>query len=629
MSNRSPYETKAIEVFIEHLRSSGNGDYRVEAEHVPVGRKNCDFLLAPLDGSDRKIAVEVVRVVDNPADMQQQSFRDIHWEVLTAELKALGVAGVLVRTPWSIRAAPHKTKKLAVQLARDIKAALDAAPDAKTVTVSGHEVVRIADLPGIVPSATSGMHLGNNRGHTDVLLSMLEDKDAQVALPGVERVLLAVEWNTDLDAETVVRELARRADLERLCHADRAFFIDRSGTVAAIYSREVRDFFSGSGVFPVRDGEMVAAWFSTRLTDNHAGAFELVRATYEARGRSLHFLGTEGREALAHHATRLVESGQVGDALWVVRELIADPDPTAGTRVSSGLISTVRGTTAWLLHRVAAAVGVHELPEVTQMTEALATDPNSYVRGMAAFALCVLMARRDELSNGGFVVPHAIRSNVKRIWWDYLNRAPADGLADEAASTLSFVYDLTESEVLQTLTCLLEHVTQEGMRDLARSALYFSELRGTDTGVPTAFQPDTVRARVRELIASSKTFREEVSFVLFRSMTDHPEVRGSTADLVPFLLDLEPVEPSGFVLQCVAMLALDGFLTPTTEAKALEHLARARTLEPSVRMGLGFMLEHACRPLVTAGQTARVQEWLRLLGDDEVMARIRTGEVAS
>lgn len=621
MSNRHPYETKAIETLIGHLRSSGSGDFLVEAEHVPVGRKNCDFLLAPRTGPGRKVAVEVVRVVDNQAEMEVDYFRGIHWEALKAELKALGVDGVLIRTPWSIRTVPRETQKVVVPgLARRIKAALDADPDSKSVMVDGHEVVRIADLSGVVPSANTGAHYVNRPLLTEILLTTLEDKDAQLALSDVDRVLLAVAWSTSLDADGISRQLARRTDLERLRNTDRVVFIDRSAAPATVYSRGVRDFFDGQGPFPAQDRELTSLWFTTRLTDNHSTAFDLVRATASTRNESLDFLDAEAKSALAHHGTQLVELGRHDDALWVIRKLRDDADPPIESRPSSGGICTVRGTTAWLAHRLAAAVPVAGLPELVRVAEAFARDANVYIREMASFALRVLMARRDELSDGHFVMPEELRSEVKRVWRAYLDAAPADGLADDAASTLAFVYDLSEAELAHVIETLIEHVTMEGMRGLARSAIYFTHLRPNETGMPTHFDGAQLRARVHGLLASNPEFRGEISFVVFRSMKDHPEVRRAMAGLVRMLLDLGPEDRStGFALECVAMLAADALLDEATERKALECLGRAKELGHHVRMELAFRLGEACETLVAAGQADRVDRWLGLVDDSELL----------
>lgn len=463
-------------------------------------------------------------------------------------------------------------------------------------------------------------HYVNRPLLTELLLTTLEDKDAQLALADVERILLAVAWSTSLDADGISRQLARRTDLDRLHHTDRVLYIDRSAAIDTVYSREVRDFFEGQGRLPTKHRELASLWFATRLADNDSTAFDLVRATASTFEGSIDFLDAEAKSALAMHGTKLVELGRHADAIWVIRKLRDDADPPIELRPSSGGICTVRGTTAWLAHRLAAAVPAHDLTELIHVTDAFTRDPNVYIREMACFALRVLMARRDELSAGRFVMPQELRLEVKRVWRAYVDAAPTDGLADEAASTLAYVYDLAEADVAHVIETLVGDVRMEGMRDLARSALYFTRLRPNETGMPTSFDATQLRDRVDRLLASNPEFRGELSFVLFRSMKDHPEVRGATAGLVPLLLGLGPEGRStGFALECVAMLATDGLLDEATERTAFECLARAKDLNRHIRMELAFRLGEACEALVAAGQSDRVDRWLGLVDDGEFL----------
>lgn len=620
MSNRHPHETKAIEALIGELGSSGRGQFVVEAEHVPVGRKNCDFLLAPVTGAGRKIAVEVVRIVDDQSEMEGHYRRGVHWAALKSELDKLKVAGVLVRTPWSVRTVPRATQGVvAPQVAQRIKAALEANPEATSVTVDGHEATRIADLPGVATSANSQVHYVNNPLLTELLLTTLEDKDAQLDLPDVERVLLAVAWDTSLDARDIVRQLARRPDLSRLRNVDQVFFLDRSGSLRRAYARDVRDFFGGRCPLPVAHLDLADQWFTTRLTENDPEVINLVRATHAARG-SLDFLSRDAREALAHHGTHLVEKGRQADALWIMRLLSTDADPPLETRPSSGGICTVRGSVAWLTHRLAAAAPIAELSELVRVTETFANDSNVYVREMTSFALRVLMARMDEQAGGGLALDENLRSDIKRIWRRYVDGACADGLADAAASTLAFIFDLTEEDVEHVLNTLIDDVDAEGMRGLAHRALYFCQLRPTDPGMPKTFDGRQIRTLVRALIASNSAFRGELAFVLFRTMTDAPAIRGATAELVPFLLELGPeARSTGFALECVGMLALDRLLDPTTEEALFKTLGRATELHHHERMDLGFRLGEACAALTAADQGDRVEQWLSQIDDKELL----------
>ena len=211
--------------------------------------------------------------------------------------------------------------------------------------------------------------------------------------------------------------------------------------------------------------------------------------------------------------SELVEKGRQADALWIMRLLCSDADPPHETRQPSGGICIVRGSVAWLTHRLAAAAPIAELSELVRVTEAFANDPNVYVREMASFALRVLMARRDEQAAGDLALDENLRSDIKRIWRRSVDGACADGLADPAASTLAFIFDLTGEDVEHVLDTLIDDVDAEGMRALAHRALYFCQLRSTDPGMPKTFDGRRARTLVRALIASNSAFRGEMAFV--------------------------------------------------------------------------------------------------------------------
>lgn len=618
VSNRHAYETTAIEQLLAVMEEQGR-TLRVMADHVASGRKNCDFLLAPASGAGRGVAVEVVRIIDDPADMETHYRRSIHSAALRAELGRVNVSGLTVRTPWAIRGSPRELKLAAPGLARRIQAAVAAEPDAELLYVDGHEVVPAPGLEGVVTSAHSTVSYVDRPQLAEKLMATLEDKDAQLAVPEVERAILAVAWDTSLEADGVIREIARRTDLSRLRNADRVYFIGHDNLVRLIYARELRDYFDAGGPMPSDLHELQGRWFGARLGDNRVGTLELVRSTLAGQG-SMNFLTTDAREALAHHGTHLVENGRLEEGGWIVDQLRADLDPPTDTHPPSGGICTVRGSIAWLTHRLAAAVPHDALPPLVAVTEALANDPNMYVREMAAFPLRVLMARRDQLNEGGYVLPDGVRADIKRVWRAYVDGAAAAGLQDPAASTLDYVFDLAEDEVAHVIDELVGGVDSDGMRSLARCALYFSQLRPTDPGVPGRFVGAGLRERVRAVLCENPRFADACGFVLFRSMKDHPESCGAMAELVPVLLGSSEGGAAGFAVECAGMLAVQGTITADAEDALFRCLERSRTLGRPARMTLAFRLAEAVAALAGAGMADKGEEWLSRVSDEELLA---------
>jgi hypothetical protein len=175
MSNRHPYEEQTIELLRAHLTDVRGTAFKIIGEHVQVGPKNCDYLLGVETGAGVQLAVELVRIVDEPDAMQKMSFRGVLWDALKDELTKLGLSGVWVRTPWNITTPPRETKKsVAPELARRIFAEVQVKPSQTTWSVDGYEVRRIDGLEGVVPSSIGHGQWINNQGLTGTLLTTLE-----------------------------------------------------------------------------------------------------------------------------------------------------------------------------------------------------------------------------------------------------------------------------------------------------------------------------------------------------------------------------------------------------------------------------------------------------------------------
>jgi hypothetical protein len=165
LSNRKPWETASIELYIAHLNRTLGSLYVIEKEHVPVGGgKNCDFVLRDEAGKGPRVAAELVQIIDDPKAMEGDFFRVGLWNELRPELEALGVKGVVVGTPWDTPPCwmPRKLKKenTARLLAARIKAKLDENPTADTVEVDGLKVKRVPGLGIVGFGSHSGAHWG-------------------------------------------------------------------------------------------------------------------------------------------------------------------------------------------------------------------------------------------------------------------------------------------------------------------------------------------------------------------------------------------------------------------------------------------------------------------------------------
>jgi hypothetical protein len=183
LSNRHPYETQAIEQVCSYLLATRGVEYRISGEHVPVGNHNCDYVLTNLDGS-ATIAIEIVRIVDDPASMEQHRWRSVLWDALKRECAMRGISGFIVRTPWTLEEPPREIRRqLAPRVADGVAEILRDNPHASFFTVEGFEFRRASDMDGIGSYTSGGAHYVDTAGGSADILETLEDKDSQLACP--------------------------------------------------------------------------------------------------------------------------------------------------------------------------------------------------------------------------------------------------------------------------------------------------------------------------------------------------------------------------------------------------------------------------------------------------------------
>jgi hypothetical protein len=575
MSNRHSYEKDAIEQVCSYLRTTRGVEYRIAAEHVPVGNKNCDYLLALADGS-ATIAVEIVRLVDAPASVEQARWRSILWDALKIECSKRGISGYTVQTPWNLNTPPRDIRgKLAPKVADAVAEFLRSNPYAVDFNVDGFRFRRAPELEGIGAYASGGAHWIDMAGGAAGILEVLEDKDAQLALPATERILVAVPSGTELNANEIARELSLRKDLDRLHHADLVLNVPTGGEVSVVYARAVRDYFAGRTPFPSDHTALIDLWFRARLDDNREGTFELVRALRESKG-SLGFLSVQAREALGHHGTNLIDQNRHDDAVWILHELYADPDPSAEKPIHENAITTVRGTAAFLLYRVVSAAPVEELAKFLEIARSLSADANLGVRRLAGHALMALMHWRDCHKNKQPLLKEELRLAIKRIWLDYIDSASANGLTDAARHTLDRVYDLTEVEVEHVIDALQYGRDWESDEVFARFIIYFAFLRSSDPGIALGFDDARLRERLKKLLSEEPEFCGQVAFGLRKSTQEHPEIRRTLEPLLVMLFDAARGERAlKFTLDSAAFLARDGLLSSDTQAAILRAVGAA------------------------------------------------------
>jgi hypothetical protein len=623
MSHRHPYETKTIASFIDHLAQTTGARYQIEAEHVPVGTKNCDFVLADAAGKGPELAVELVRIVDSPTAMKDHSLRSALWEALRKELATLGMTDLLVDTPWKHSWTPRELNGSAgKELAARLKAAFDARPGDKGIEVDGFTLHQIPGLGFISFGSHASASWVNQERLAESILDTLADKDAQINVPGCRRIVIAVEMETMLNAKEITQQFALRDDLHRLVHTDEAFFADRNGAFHSIYRRDVRDYFLGTGPYPPLAAEMVDLWFAERLMHNQPETFALARS--QAAKTGLGFLLTATtRTALAHCASELVKNGDHDAGLWVMRELAGDPDPPEPTDYD-GTIVTVRGTVAWLTAALASRVEATVLPEVLGYVERLAADSNRYVRRLAAIALKVLVARRDSFSEGRPILDEQIRANILAAALEFTRAADDDALTRAAARVFAHAFDLTPTQVHEIIDRLLARADHDALGDLARLLCYFAAMRESDPTFSALFDASTLKAKLKDLVLHNGGFRDAVAFVTFKTTEGDVRAAAKLGPLVALLLQTTANWRSAhFPFESFKHIVEAGHATPDLEFALVDAVRRC--LSDQCKDGFReFSIKHFLKPALAslrhAGRPHAADRVLELLGPDAAAA---------
>jgi transcriptional regulator with XRE-family HTH domain len=529
-------EEDAIDRFLAFLKREKGVVYIPSAVDVVVDEesgRNFDFELTPMEPSRAPMAVEIFRLVESEAHEQAETHRNRLWAALKEELLALGVRDVVVRTPHRTSVVPRDARKFARELAGRIRSLMAAAPEKKTYDLDEFEVVRFPRLGTVVCSSQSGAMALNPGATVAPLFSKnLHKKDRQLAIGGHDRIVLAVNWAIFVGRDDALQALATM-DLSSLQNVDRVYFESNPDVFHLIYDRTVRDALSAMSHPPkeVESARLYEEWLRIRLYSGDRSAFDLVRRVSDNLGTIQWMRDRHTREAVAREAQSLTEAGSIEDGLWAARQLRDDPDPPLtnypedpdGTfnyheRVRRGedvnSITTVRGTTCWLLQKLIAQGAVED--EVFAHVTALARDENLFVRQWATVPLIELAnrkrARTDDTKDPKPDPIKALALEMLRANQSYPR------VLTWVAHLFRRVLDLTPKEALAVLSTLAAHGVGEAHSDTAWLLLHFAEFRATDTALGAFDSTECKALAVRLSSNGSAELRRSLAFYLWKTV---------------------------------------------------------------------------------------------------------------
>jgi len=300
---KTEQEVEAINRFIGFLKDLGGTAYYVLDEDVvvdPVTGSNYDYQLSEVGKAVPAIAVEIFRLVENEEDLAAERHRGMLWEAIKREFAAAGLVDLLVITPDQVGVLPRDGTKFAKTLARIAFKELSEHPKAEELQLEGgFAVKRIPGLGLVACASHSNPRWIDGVGiATPPLVKSLLKKDSQLAVSGLERVILCVNWAWAVDSDDAANAIAL-IDTSELQYVDRVYF-DSGKSHKLIYARSVRDGLPGGRIPPddPEEARLFEQSLALRLEKEIPGAFERVRQISEHTGGISWIKNRHRREAV-------------------------------------------------------------------------------------------------------------------------------------------------------------------------------------------------------------------------------------------------------------------------------------------------------------------------------------------
>jgi len=524
---KEQWEEEAVERFIQHLSDSRSQTYGITGRDVVVNLltgENFDYQLQ--DERGEKLAVELFRMVENGDELAQSRVWHTMAGYIREEIQKKGLKGYLVYTPqFFVKKAEMKT--LAIQQGDIIEQGIAAHNGEKEFTHGGYEFHRIESLETISLSYSRGARSVDSRGTaTSSFAGKLPKKNRQVDIENHERIIVVVNWAYFVDATAAIRSLSS-FDFSQFANVDKIFFETRQGEFSLVYDQAVIEAIETRSNVTNPDAlKLLVEYLDHQLNDKNIEAFEFIKTISDSSG-NLDWLTNGAKENLVHIGSELLKKGRVEDAMWIVRMLHNDLNPSPigandaddpegehnyHTKIANNEdfrnITTVRGHLCWLM----AGVIVQNRPEYyTEIIEILLryiAEDNLYIRVQATYPLVEFLVRKKAVKNQD-ETPFEWKQSER----DLIREIPLKMLRDNAAhprvlEALLHVFDkfrdLNESEAEEVLRVLIATEQDDVLHDLAALVPYFALFRKDDFPAKGEFNPDAFIGILKEQIVHGK-----------------------------------------------------------------------------------------------------------------------------
>lgn len=566
---KARHEVEAIERFIDHLQATRGVAYRITAEDVvvdPAKGTNYDYQLAAEGNAYATVAVEIFRLVEDEADLAAQQRRGLLWAAIKIAFEAAGLRDLVVSTPFSVSVLPRDQPAYAKGLTAAAVKALAEHPAAQEVQLDGGiSLRRTPGLGTVACSSHSDARWIDGVGiATPPLIKSLAKKDSQLAVDGLERIILCVNWAWAVDPDDAINAIAMM-DVTGLAHVDRVYFDSGKGHTL-IYARSVREALAGAEQPPWSD-PVAASLFEKslchRLEKDVPGSLELVRRVSAGPGLAW-IKDRHRREGVIRAAQRRVRPGDAEAGLWAVGVAKGDPDPPLVNYADDpdgsfnyheqvrrgGDPSTsvgVRSAVCWLIQTLICKCPT-DAWHLIEVVEELATGTNLYVRQNACVPLIEFAVRRRWRDGSGIVMPEDVRRRAKRLAFLMLREnQDYPAVLKWLAHVFSEMLDLTDGEAQEALEGLVGRTPDDGIQSVARILLFFAALRAGHPAFPGAFDSTHARRMLEDALErGSPEFRRALSYTMLKTVEEEPQ---RASELRPYILRLPRAGLDGLVPQ--------------------------------------------------------------------------------
>ena len=310
---------------------------------------------------------------------------------------------------------------------------------------------------------------------------------------------MVVNWVLFVDAHDVIRVLSQQ-NPDDIPNIDRIIFEARPGEFSVVFDRRVIEA-EKSGQLPSTAAErsLLTQQIRYRLLEHDVDAFTFVRDLTERLGSVGWLDDSQAREHLVGIGEKLVSSGRVDDAMWIVRALKDDPDPDLSSRhhrevadgKNPGIITSVRGRLCWLIAKIIETNRPEHYCELLDIVEGYLGAENLYIRVQAAVPLNALMGRRKAERNhdgSAFTWSQSERLRTKEIALRALRENADQWVVVRALLRVFYApRDFTEAEAAEIIKIALATNASDVLHDVALYIIYYALFREREPSAPAKF----------------------------------------------------------------------------------------------------------------------------------------------